>query len=567
MGNTTPVHTPLTAHAIRKNLRDEIIHLIKGEVAADDETRTAFSRDKSIFERRPSLVVFPKDADDVASLVKYVHAAKERGENISIAPRAAGTDMTGGPLTDSIALVFTKYMNHLEEIGDDYAIAEPGIFYRDLEKHTLEQNGKLIPSYPASRELCALGGMIGNNAGGELTLRYGQTNRYARELQCVLSDGSRATLAPLTEDELAAKESQQSFEGEMYRKIHALIEENRSEIEAARPTVSKNSAGYALWNIWDRVHGIFDLTQLITGSQGTLAIVTKATMGLIAPKKHKTMLVLFLTDLDQLPEIVRRMLEFKPEAFESYDDQTFRLAVRFIPQIITHFGLWEMLKLALAFIPEMLIVATGGVPKLVLMAEFAEDSLEEARAKARNARAALSELSVRTKIAGSATAATKYWTIRRESFNLLRKNLRGLHAAPFIDDLVVHPADYPNFLPELNEILQQYSLVYTIAGHIGDADFHIIPLMDLSQAESRKAITELEEKVYRLIAKYKGSITGEHSDGIVRTPYLPLMFSPRMIELFAEVKKIFDPLNILNPGKKVGGTIADIERSIIRTSM
>jgi len=173
---------------------------------------------------------------------------------------------------------------------------------------------------------------------------------------------------------------------------------------------------------------------------------------------------------------------------------------------------------------------------------------------------------VRTKIAASESAAAKYWTIRRESFTLLRKNLRGLYAAPFIDDLVVHPADYPEFLPELNAILEKHALVYTIAGHIGDADFHIIPLMDLGKPESRAIIRQLEEEVYTLVAKFHGSITGEHNDGIVRTPYLPLMFGEKMCALFAEVKNIFDPLNILNPGKKVSGTKEDIERSMIKHS-
>lgn len=545
------------------NARDDIAALIKGDVADDTETLAAYSHDTSVFERTPALVVFPKDAEDVSAVVKYIHDAHARGENISITPRSAGSDMTGGPLTDSISLVFTKYMNHMLDIGDSYATAEPGMYYRDFEKATLARNGKLLPSYPASRELCALGGMIANNSGGELTLRYGQTNRYVHELDVVLSDGSRATLRSLTSKELAEKEAQQDLEGEIYRQMHALLRENEREIELARPDVSKNSAGYALWRVWGRGRDIFDFTQLITGSQGTLAIVTKATVGLLKPKEHKAMLVVFLSDINTLPEVVRRVLTFKPESFESYDDQTFRLAVRFIPQIIRHFGIWDMIKLGLAFIPEMFIVAFGGVPRLVLMAEFAEDSERQARQKAYDAQNALADLPVATKVAKSATAAAKYWTIRRESFSLLRKNLRGLHAAPFIDDLVVHPADYPLFLPELTQILEEHSLIYTIAGHIGDADFHIIPLMDLSQPDSRKMITELEEKVYRLIAKYRGSITGEHNDGIVRTPYLPLMFSPRMIELFAEVKKIFDPLNILNPGKKVGGTVEDIKRSMM----
>src|SRR3989344_3162586 len=545
------------------SLHDDIATRVKGDVADDAETLRAYSHDTSIFERRPSLVVFPKNADDVSAVVKYVREARARGEHVSIAPRSAGTDMTGGPLTDSIAVVFTKYMNRILAVESDEAIAEPGVYYRDFEKATLAKTGKLLPSYPASREIAALGGMIGNNYGGELTLRYGQTARYVRELEVVLSDGSRATLKPLAAEKLAEKERETSFEGEIYRKVHALMRENEREIEGARPSVSKNSAGFSLWNVWNEARDVFDLTQLVTGSQGTLAIVTKATLGLLKPKPHKAMLVIFLSELKTLPEVVRRVLEFKPETFESYDDQTFKLAVRFIPQIIGHFGLWDMLKLGLAFIPEMWMVATGGVPKLVLTAEFAEDSQEEAREKARMARAALSDLAVVTSLARSKTAAAKYWTIRRESFSLLRKNLRGLHAASFIDDLVVHPADYADFLPELTEILDDYSLIYTIAGHIGDADFHIIPLMDLANPASRKTILELEESVYRLVAKYKGSITGEHNDGIVRTPYLPLMFSPRMIELFAEVKRIFDPNGVFNPGKKVpvlsdGGTVKDV---------
>lgn len=544
-------------------LRERIAPLIKGDVLDDETSLSRYSRDTSIFERKPAVVVFPKDADDVAAVVRFAREAKQRGEDLSIAPRSAGTDMTGGPLTDSIALVFTRYMNTVREVGSDYAITEPGVYYRDFERHTLEGAGALMPSYPASRELCAVGGMIGNNAGGELTLKYGQTRKYVRQLEVVLSDGTRTTLRPLSAQELAAKEAQQDLEGSIYRGVHALLSGNERAIEEARPSVSKNSAGYALWEVLDKRKGTFDLAQLVTGSQGTLAVITEATLALVRPKKHKAMLVIFLSDIEILPDVVRRVLEFEPESFESYDDKTFRLAVRFLPQIIGHFGIKQLFKLALAFVPEMWLVVTGGVPKLVLMAEFAEDTLAEAQKKARDARATLERLDVRTKVAKSETAAAKYWTIRRESFALLRKNLEGLYAAPFIDDIVVHPADYPSFLPELNILLGQYTLVYTIAGHIGDADFHIIPLLDLSKADSRKTIMELEQRVYELVAKYKGSITGEHNDGIVRTPFLPLMFGEDMCRLFAEVKRIFDPAGILNPGKKTGGTMKDIEQSMI----
>ncbi|KKW23169.1 MAG: Oxidoreductase [Candidatus Kaiserbacteria bacterium GW2011_GWB1_52_6] len=545
-------------------LRDSIAQIIKGDAVDDGETRLKYSRDTSIFERTPQVVVFPKDADDVSAVVTFTHEEKSAGREVSVTGRSAGSDMTGGDLTDSISMVFMKYMNHIIEITRDFAVAEPGVFYRDLEKETLEKTGKIIASYPASRNLCAIGGMVANNSGGELTLRYGKTNRYVEELEVVLSDGTKTTVRALSPEELAVKEKEDSFEGNIYRDVHALITEHAEEIKTARPNVTKNSAGYPLWDVVDEKTGTFDLNQLIAGSQGTLALVTKAKIRLVKTKGHRSMLVVFLTDLGILPDIVHRVLKFGPESFESYDDQTMKLAVRFIPQIIGHFGIVQMIQLGFAFIPEMWMALTGGVPKLIVMAEFAEDTAEEALEKAKAAAASLDGLAVKTKIARSETQAAKYWTIRRESFSLLRKNLRGLHAASFIDDLVVHPDDYPRFIPELNTIMQEHHLIYTIAGHIGDANFHIIPLMNLADPAARREIMVLTPKVYKLVAKYKGSITGEHNDGIIRTPFLPIMYSEKMIELFAQIKKIFDPLGVLNPGKKVGGTIADIERSMIK---
>ncbi|MBP9757587.1 MAG: FAD-binding oxidoreductase [Candidatus Pacebacteria bacterium] len=546
------------------DLRERLAHLIKGDVVDDAETLKKYSRDTSVFERTPKVVVFPKGEDDVSAIIKYTHDARERGEDVSVVARSAGTDMTGGPLTRSISLAFTKYMNKIIKVDDKAVTAQPGVYYRDLEKETLSKTGKIIPSYPASRMLCAFGGMISNNSGGELTLRYGKTNDYVRNLKVVLSDGSRAELRPMSFTEAEQKAQEPTLEGTIYRDIRALLEKYEGEILAAKPTVTKNSAGYSLWNVMDRKTNTFDLTQLVCGSQGTLAVVTEGTVGIVKMKEHRAMLVIFLSDMNILPEIVRRVLEHGPESFESYDDQTFKLAVRFIPQIIGHFGFSQMIKLGFAFIPEMWMVLTGGVPKLVLMAEFAEDTDEEAIEKARAARMALHGLAVSTKLAKSEAQAAKYWTIRRESFALLRKNLKGLYAAPFIDDLVVHPDNYPQFIPELYALLNEHHLLYTIAGHIGDANFHIIPLMNMKDPRHRREIIELQPKVYEIVAKYKGSITGEHNDGIIRTPYLGIMYGETMIKLFEETKRIFDPLGVLNPGKKTGGTIDDIKNSMIQ---
>ncbi|MEK9160818.1 MAG: FAD-binding oxidoreductase [Patescibacteria group bacterium] len=542
-------------------LRDDIQSAIRGEVADDAATLTKFSRDTSVFERIPSLVVYPKDAEDVANLVKTVRVAKEKGEHVSVTGRAAGTCMSGGPLTSSVVAVFTRFMNKVIEVGDDYAITEPGVYYRDFEKETLKKN-LLLPSYPASRELAAMGGIIANNSGGERTLEFGKTEKYVEELDVVLSDGSRTTFKALGPDELLQKKAENTFEGDIYRKMSDLILTNREVIEAARPKVSKNSAGYSLWDVFDVENGTFNLAKLITGSQGTLALFTQAKLKLVKPEPNRSMLVIFLSDLDILPEIVKRVLKFNPESFESYDDHTFKLAVQFLPQMLSQMGLARAMRLGFSFLPEVGLVLKGGVPRLVLMAEFSELTHEAALKAAQDARTALKDLNLQTRINVNEAASEKYWIVRRESFALLRKNLKGLYASPFIDDFVVPPETYPKFLPELYELLGQYKLTYTIAGHVGNGNFHIIPLMDLSDEKSHDIIMELSPKVYELVIRYGGTTTGEHNDGIIRTPYLPMLFGEKMVELFAETKKIFDPLNIFNPGKKVGGTFDDIREAM-----
>lgn len=542
--------------------RDALRELLRGDVVDDAATRKTMSRDTSVFTRTPSLVVYPKDTADVAALVSRVRAAKKDGEDVSVTARSAGTDMTGGPLTRSIVAVFTKYMNKVIEVGGDYAVTEPGAYYRDFEKATLAKD-LILPSFPASKNLAAMGGIVANNAGGERTLEYGKTDRYVEELEVVLSDGSVATFKELGLSEFEEKKSLNTFEGDIYRKMSALIIENREVIEAARPTVSKNSAGYALWDVFDIDRGTFNLAKLITGAQGTLALVTKMKLRLVRPQRERAMLIVFLSDLEKLPEIVRRVLLSNPESFESYDDHTLSLAVKFLPDMLRHMGLLRALRLAISFLPEVNMAMVGGIPKLVLMAEFSEDTNEEALRKAKEAQAALLDMGLTTRIARNEEAAEKYWIVRRESFSLLRKNLRGYYAAPFIDDFVVPPSSYPTFLPELNALLAEYKLVYTIAGHIGNGNFHIIPLMDLSKPETKQIILELSPKVYNLVLKYGGTTTGEHNDGIIRTPYLRQMFGEKMVSLFEETKNIFDPLNIFNPGKKVGGTFEDIERDML----
>ena len=218
-----------------------------------------------------------------------------------------------------------------------------------------------------------------------------------------------------------------------------------------------------------------------------------------------------------------------------------------------------LISLGFSFLPELWMFATGGIPKLVLMVEFRADTQEEALAKANTLADDIKRLNLHEGIfvAKDEKASRKYWVIRRESFNLLRKKIRNMRTAPFIDDFVVPPGSLPEFLPKLTEILSHYDLTYTVAGHVGDGNFHIIPLIDPKRPDARKILDELSHKVYDLVLSYNGSISGEHNDGLVRTPYVEQMFGAKMFGLFEQIKQLFDPLDILNPGKKVGTNFAE----------
>lgn len=528
---------------------DEIKNIIKGEVT--DQNLDQYSRDASIFEIKPKLVVKPKDADDLKNLIKWVSDNKDSNPGISLTARSGGTDMTGGPLSDSIVLDFTTHFNKVLEVSNGYAITEPGVFYRDFEKETLKKN-LLLPSYPASREICTVGGMVANNSGGEKSLRYGKTENYVQELHVVLNDGNEHVFKPLNSDELEQKKSQDNFEGEIYRKVYDLVSINRDIIEKAKPNVSKNSSGYALWNVWKE--NIFDLTKLFVGSQGTLGIITKIKFKLVKPAKYSKLIVLFLNDLNKLGDLAIYLNKYGPESMESYDDNTIKLAFKILPDLIKKISIGALFR----FIPDIWAIVAGGVPKLIILAEFTGDDEQTLADQVKKyQKETAHDFKIKTRIAEDPADAQKYWTIRRESFNLLRKHVKGKKTAPFIDDIIVKPEHLPEFLPELNKILSEYKdfMISTIAGHPGDGNFHIIPLMDLSDEKSRHIIPEVSEKVYNLVLRYEGSITAEHNDGLIRTPYLEKMYGSEVYKLFEEVKKIFDPQNIFNPGKKVNGSL------------
>lgn len=535
-------------------LKDDLKKVFTGEILDNPESLLKFSKDASIFEIKPELVLVPKNSKDIQELVNFVNI----NPGLSIIPRSAGTDMSGGAIGEGLILDITKNFNKIVGIKENTAIVEPGVFYRDFEVETLKQN-LILPSFTASKDLCTLGGMVANNSAGERTLAFGQTAKYVKRLKIILADGNEVEMYPMDKKQLDKKITQKNLEGQIYKNIWELIEENSEVIKQAKPITHKNATGYGIWDVWDGTN--FDLTKLIVGSQGTLGIITEIEFELVKTNPHQVLLVIEMGSFKDLDKIIGEILQFEPQAFECFDDQTMQFALRFLSELQEHFKLNNPAEIQKLFFTDKLKNLFGMLPKITLLAQFTGSTEDEALQKANKAQASLNPFKVSTKVLANDKSAEKYWVIRHESFNMLRHHATHMRSAPFIDDIIVKPEYLPEFLPKLNLIIEKYKkslgpkrFIYTLAGHIGDGNFHIIPLVDLTDEKVRTAIPIISEEVFKLVFAYHGSMSGEHNDGLVRGMYLPEMYGEDIYQIFKKIKEIFDPKGIFNPHKKVDAT-------------
>ena len=551
----------LSSEQLLKDLKG----IIRGRVKMDEETLREHSRDASIFERKPQVVVFPKTADDISRLVQYVNLSNEHHQKLHLTARARGTGMTGGSLSDSIVVNVDKFLNGVEIVdeGELHAIVQSGVEFTLFEQQALPTH-LTMPAYPSSKQYAAFGGMIANDCAGEKSLRYGKMHDFLDWVEVILSDGSVARFEELTREQVKAKMAGDGLEASIYRQLIPLVEKHQSLIEAHHPPVSKNSSGYALWRVWNRSKDTFNLAQLIVGSQGTLGIINRARVRLVHEKPHRTLVRVYLRDWQELPTIVSSVLPFEPEMLEAYDDTTLSVAMKYRADLaanlgISSFKLWKLFGSERKYRRKY-----RRLPPLTMLIELAESDVVGLNNKIAAVQQVLHDNKFDYHVVSDSQEYKKFWAIRRESYKLLKDNTPGITATVFIEDFCIRPQELPTFFPRMLQILQSHQIKATIAGHAGNGNFHIIPLMDMSLPTDRQKIVPVMKEIHDLIWAHGGTITAEHNDGILRTPFVEQQFGTDMYKLFREVKRVFDPNNIFNPGKKVGGTINDLEQSLIK---
>jgi len=521
-------------------------HLM-GEVMTSPDARRFFATDASVLSLTPSVIVYPRNENDVRKAARFTWQLAERGRVIPITARGAGTDLSGAALGSGIILAFPAHMHRLIELDtkSGVVVVEPGINYGKLEQ-ALRTHDRFLPPFPASVEYSTVGGAVANNSSGEKSVKYGDTRDYVRSLRVVLANGEVIVTGRLNKRELAKKLGLATFEGEVYRAIDALLEENQATISKSVLGVTKNTAGYALSDV-KRRDGSLDLTPLFVGSQGTLGIVSEVTLETEVNSANPALIVAHFDNLEAVQTAVLelRALPDMPSAIEMVDNQLLQVVEKLNPNLLKD-------------------VITRPFPRVVLLIELDTQGERALKKNIKKAQKILDKVGATHQLEMNALEQERLWKIRHASAAIVAHSEGGLKALPIIEDGIVPPERFKEYMEGLYALFERNRLQAAVWGHAGDAHLHVQPFLDLGQVGDRQKVFKLMDEYAQLVYSLGGSISGEHGEGRLRAPYIEQQFGSELYAIFQKVKQIFDPYGTLNPGVKLN-TSSEAVKSLLRS--
>jgi len=536
----------------RPGMVDDLDGLIEGDVRFDSYSRQLYATDASAYAVTPIGVVLPASTADVAAVVSY---CVER--EIPVLPRGGGTSLAGQTVNEAVVLDFTRYMDGLLEIDPDAhrARAQPGITLGHLNAALSEHGLKFAPD-PAWGDKSALGGAIGNNSTGSHSLQYGKTDAYIETCEVVLADGTVTTFGECSLEALCERgDPDGDLEARIYDAVATVIDEQGELIEDRYPELKRNVSGYNLdWIVEEaREDGTVNLARLLAGSEGTLAIVTEATVSL-EPVPERTVMALFAyDDLVDAVSDVEPLLTHDPAAVELVDDVLIDRAS----------GTPEF-----APVVDVLPEGTGAV----LLVEWYVDSETEGRQVVSNALAdrvpdVASSVEPDPPDGRPQTDTEPYafdaleaydpdrqatfWKLRKSGLPILLSRTTDEKHASFIEDVAIPPEHLPEYVTEVRRILEEHDTFASFYAHAGPGVLHIRPLVNTKTDTGVEKMASIADAITDLAIEYGGSVSGEHGDGRARTQWNRKLYGEELWETFRELKTAFDPDWLLNPGQVV----------------
>ncbi len=545
----------------RPGLVDDLDGLVDGDVRFDTYTRQLYATDASAYEATPVGIVFPRSTADVAAVMEYC-ADRE----IAVLPRGGGTSLAGQAVNEAVVLDFTKHLNAVEEIDPDghEVTAQAGIRLGDLNVE-LEPHGLKFAPDPAAGDRSALGGAIGNNSTGAHSLKYGKTDAYVEEVEAVLADGTVTRFGEITVERLREEADPDADEPlpRIYAEVLRILDEEAAAVEKRYPRLKRNVSGYNLDMLVDEAgaadeggpdgDATVNLARLLAGSEGTLAIVTEATVTLEEIPNTKAVALLTYEDLVSAVEDVAPILEHGPAALELVDDTLLNLA-----RETTEFAS------AVELLPD-------GTDSVLLVEFYAEDAADGKQKVAdliadrvpgeitevEPSDGAESITDAEHVAAGALEAhdadrRATFWKMRKSGLPILMGRTGDEKHISFIEDCAIPPENLPEYVADFQEVLEEYDTFASFYAHAGPGVLHVRPLVNVKTIEGLEDMEGIADAVTDLVVKYGGSVSGEHGDGRARTQWNHKLYGDRLWSAFRDLKSAYDPDWLLNPGNVCG---------------
>jgi len=517
-----------------ENMRAELALTLEGEVFTDLATRMCYATDASIYQQLPLAVIYPKHGTDCVAIMEF-----SQRHSLPIIPRAAGTSLAGQCVGTGLVVDVTRHMHTILEVDQDSmrVRAQPGIIMQAMNE-ALKNHGLCVPVDPSTADRCAIGGMLGNNAWGAHYLRDGSTRDHVVAVDAVLSDGSRVEFGPANAELLGFKRELNTREGEIYRTLHGLVDQHRTLILDKYPDPDKvpSNMGYPLDLLahgqpWVEDGPCFNLAPFLCGSEGTLALITDITFRLSPIPEPRVMVWGQFQLLYDAFEAVPEILKHNPVALELLD--------RYVMDAAFEHRLGHMQASWIK-----------GNPEAVLMIEFEDKPSASATEQAQ---ALITAISSRTSMHSFSILdhghAIRAWKLRRAGLGLLMGNASPIKAVTAVEDCAVPPERLPAFIERVQDLMLRHHCDFVFYGSVGAGLVHLRPWLNISSPEGRTRMLTIQTDMAGIVAEFGGSISAKHGDGRLRSHLLDTVLGYEIHPLLLQVKAIFDPHNLLNPGK------------------
>lgn len=511
-----------------------------GEIRDDYGSRVITATDNSIYQILPQAVVFPKTPEDIIELFHI--ANREPFQSIKFSPRGGGTGTNGQSLNDGIIIDCSKYMNNILEVNlkERWVRVQPGVVLDQLNDYLKPYGVFFAPSLSTSNR-ATLGGMINTDACGQGSRVYGRTSNHVLEISFVLSNGEQGKSGPCDSRKLETVKKREDRIGQVYRQIDDIVTTKKNLIEEIFPKMSRFLTGYNLAKVYEDNHGLFNLNAILSGSEGTLAVVTEAKLNIIPIPKYKKLLAIKYQSFNDALKAAKLLLSSDPTAIETIDEKILSLA--------KEDEIYHKVK-------DFIADEGKKITKTINLVEFTGNNRKVLDSKVRNlCRAIKSNVdkphhAIGYYVTDIPSEIADLWTLRKKGVGLLGNTKGARKPIPFIEDTAVPPQNLASYIREFKALLKKYHLDYAMFGHVDVGCLHVRPALNLQDLDDEKLIREISDQVVSLVRKYGGVMWAEHGKGF-RSEYTPLFFGEELYQDLRRIKESFDPENKLNPGKVV----------------